>query len=188
MFVPLFDIISDSLFMELKPHHIGNLRLVNRVLAGSITKSVWEKIAMKAEAKYRRMVVLNGDTVRVYGRYGKKIMDLDLPDGNGKDMNADFRFHLYMRLDGWPYSGQVDAIWCKINGRDDNLARYVFHNKSTRLFNATSVFITKTSTNPDDGDKTTVELFVKFKDGQDQTFTIRLERDYYDCSPMLKQE
>ncbi len=65
MFVPLFDIISDSLFTELKPHHIGNLRLVNRVLAGSITKSVWEKIAMKAEAKYRRMVVLNGDSARL---------------------------------------------------------------------------------------------------------------------------
>ena len=187
MFVPLFDIMSDSLFMELKPHHIGNLRLVSRALAGSITKSVWEKIAKKAEAKYRRMVVLNGDTVLVYGRYGKTIMDLDLPDGNGKDMNADFRFHLYMRLDGWPYIGQVDAIWRKINGRDDNLARYVFHNKSIRLFNATSVFITKTSTDPDDGDRTTVELFVKLKDGQDQTFTIRLERDYYDCSPMLKQ-
>ena len=113
MFIPLVNIVSEVLFTTLDPHHLGNLRLTSSAMAKSITKSVQDKSVAAALAKYKHLIVLTENTVRIHSRFGKTVIDLILPRGDGEI--ADPSTNLFMRLDGRMYCGQADVCPCEIN-------------------------------------------------------------------------
>jgi hypothetical protein len=169
MFIPLVNIVSDVLFTTLDPHHLGNLRLVNKALAKCITKSVQDKSVAAALAKYKHLIVLTENTVRIHSRFGKKVIDLILPHGNG--VMADKNTNLFMRLDGRMYWGYADVCPCEINRKIADRSPYVFHNKSGWLFQAGGeVFIKKHSTSK--GNLEEIWVFVEYKAGHGWKFTL----------------
>jgi hypothetical protein len=140
MFIPLISIVSDVLFSELDPRHLGNLRLVNNAMAKYITKSVQDKNVKEATAKYRHMVVLTDNTVRLHSSLGKTVIDLTLPSFSDANQ-ALVMVSLVMKLDGQMYRGYAEHRRCMMDGKKDNLSRYFFHNKSKWLYAAGGVFI-----------------------------------------------
>ena len=105
MFIHLINTVSEVLFTTLDPQHLGNLQLVNKALAKSITKSVQDKSVAAALAKYRRLVVLPDNTVRIHSSLGKTVIDLILPDGEIR-----YNAVLSMRYNGRLYNGRTVAF------------------------------------------------------------------------------
>ena len=135
MFVSVCTVVSSILIPNLEPLDLCKLRRVIKQMAASVT-------LLKVEAameKYKHLVVLSDDTIRIHSISGKTAIELILPRGNG--MAAEEKFVLYMRLDGRFYSGWAEPWMRKINGQMDNMARYMFHDKSTWLFGARQVVI-----------------------------------------------
>jgi len=137
MFIPLISLMSDVLFSKLDPRHLGNLRLVNNAMAEYITKSVQDKSVKDAQAKYRHMVVLTDTTVRLHSSLGKTVIELTLPSFTDENQN------LVMQLDGQMYWGRAEERRCEVDGKKDDLSRYVFHNKSKNLYQEGKVFIVR---------------------------------------------
>ena len=127
MLVPLVKLLCASL----DPHDLGNLRLVSKTLNKSISKSEMDKSVKAALAKYKQMVVLPDNTVRIHSSLGKTKIELVLPDFELRDL---YEKVLSMRLDGQLYRGRADVRRVKTN-----LSPHMFHAKSAALFQAESV-------------------------------------------------
>ncbi len=172
MFVPVCSTVSSILIPMLGPLDLCKLRRVNRQMAVSITPSDVDD----AMENCMRPVVLSDDTVRIQSRSGKTVIELILPRGDGMKSNKIFK--LYMQLDGKLYHGWVEPWMCVIKGVEDNFARYIFHDKSTRLFGAGSVAITECRSIYGKRHRQ-VELFVDKNETDGWTFTLH----FYEVSP-----
>ena len=163
MFIPLVNIMSEVLFTTLDPHHLGNLRLVNKALAKCLTKSVQDKSVAAALVKYKHLTVLPDNTVRIHSSLGKTVIDLILPDG---EIRRAYNAILSMRYNGRLYNGQTVAFQIQASPR-------VFHARSDWLLKATSVYIVSITVLPAtfDGLDTEVQVFVE-NDGS-RIFTLR---------------
>ena len=133
MLTPVFDVVFDIIVPMLDPLDLCKLRGVNRHMAKSIDYE--NRRVDEAMSKFERLIVVSDDTVRIHSRSGKKMIELILQEGVGETTL------LRMQYEGRPYHGWADPWMCIIDGKRDNLIRYVFHNKSTRLLNAEAVFI-----------------------------------------------
>ena len=166
MFIHLVNTVSEVLTLD--PHHIGNLRLVNKALAKCITKSVQDKSVAAALAKYRRLAVLPDNTVRIHSSLGKTVIDLILPDGEIR-----YNAVLSMRYNGRLYNGRTVAF--KNHGITQwrLIPPHVFHTSSDWLLKAKSVYIESIAVLPAtfDGLDTEVRVFVENDDSR--IFTLR---------------
>jgi hypothetical protein len=143
-FIPLLDFASEFLFPLLDPHHLGNLRLVNKALAKSIDENVRSKSVAAALAKYQKIVEFTDDTVRIHSCLGKTVIDLTLPTGEIQPFHSG---PLFMLLDGRSYGGLAQYRRCEMeSGQSVDLSNYVFHAQSPRLLKAESVFIMRRGT------------------------------------------
>jgi len=142
-FIPLLDFASEVLFPLLDPHHLGNLRLVNKALAKSIDENVRSKSVAAALAKYQKIIALSDDTVRIHSCLGRTVIDLTLPSG---EIHPYHSGPLYMLLDGRSYGGLAQYRRCEMDGQPADLSNYVFHAQSPRLLRAESVFIMRRGT------------------------------------------
>jgi hypothetical protein len=133
MLIPVYAIISDVLVPMLDVPDLGRLCRVNRGMAASVNDK--NRTVREVLDKYRRLVILSDNTVRVHNKSGKIVIELILQKGD------DIKTVLRMRYNGRMYIGWADPDTEKINGKTDSLIRHVFHEKSTILFNAKAVFI-----------------------------------------------
>ena len=173
MFIPLVNIVSDVLFTALDPHHLGNLRLVNKALAKSITKSVQDKSVAAALAKYRRLVVLPDNTVRIHSSLGKTVIDLILPDG---EIRRAYNAILSMRYNGRLYNGRTVAFHNhRLTPYSLDISPRVFHASSGWLLKAKRVYVASITVLPAtfDGLDTEVRVFVKREREPSCIFTLR---------------
>ena len=158
-FISLFDsFVLELLFpLLLDPHHLGDLRLVNKALAKCINENVRKRSVAAALAKYEKMIILSDDTVRIHSCLGKTVIDLTLPTGK---VHPYYSADLFMQLDGRKYRGQAELRRCQsLDGQPGNFSNLVFHAKSYRLFRAESVFIVRQGTVLH-GNDLTVKVFV----------------------------
>ena len=133
MFIDVVTTVSDTVFSFLEPRHLEDLRLVNRAMAACITKRVQDQSVKEALAKYKRMVVLTNNTVRIHSSLGHTRIDLILPNGNGvtANPNAGYSMRLHGRLyRGWAHDGR-------------RALEAVFFRNSPTLFTAERVSITE---------------------------------------------
>jgi transposase len=160
----LVRLLTDApLVHMLDPHHLENLRLVNRDLAKSVTKSMRDESVAAALARYRRMVFLSEDTVRIHSSLGRTVIDLTLPSGE-----IDRNFILRMRLDGRLYRAVPEERRCEMRGEKADLCPYVFHAKSCRLLKAESVYIVRRGTVLD----TRIRVCVEERSGRGYIYTL----------------
>jgi hypothetical protein len=161
---------NDLLFPLLDPRHLGNLRLVNRAFAACINKDVRDKSVAAALAKYRHMIILSEDTVRIHSSLGKTVIDLTLPTGKiNKRLNAD----LSMRFEGRVYHGKTLYWQCEMDGEKVNLSPYIFHAKSPNLLKAKGVFIAGMVM---EGNGIYIRVVVDEKNGVGRIFTLRFDQ------------
>ena len=170
MFIHIVTTMPDVLFSFLDPRHLGNLQLVNRSMAECITKSVQDQSVKDALKKYKRMVVIAGNTVRIHSSLGKTAIELILPNGDGVMAipNAGYS----MRAEGRLYRGWVDER-CMVDNESKkvDLAPYVFFRNSPKLFNAESVYIMASNTYiMFDGLRTSIRVRIQ-SEGRDYVFT-----------------
>ena len=170
MFIHIVTTMPDVIFSFLDPRHLGSLRLVNRSMAECITKSVQDQSVKDALKKYKRMVVLAGNTVRIHSSLGKTSIELILPNGDGVMAvpNAGYS----MRSEGRLYRGRADER-CVMDNESQkvDLAPYMFFRKSPKLFNAESVYIAASNTYiMFDGLRTSIRVRIQ-SEGRDYVFT-----------------
>ena len=168
MFIPIVNTVSEVLTLD--PQHLGNLRLVNKALAKCITKSVQDKSVKEALVKYKHLIVLTENTVRIHSSLGKTVIDLILPDGEIR-----YNAILSMLFNGRLYNGRTVAF--KNHGITQwrLIPPHVFHTSSDWLLKAKSVYIESIAVLPAtfDGLDTEVRVFLENEGMPSRIFTLR---------------
>ena len=182
MIIALVNVVSDMLFAALDPRHLGNLRLVNKELAKLIDAGEQERCVEAASAKYESMVVVEEAVVRVFSRLGKHTIDLILPLSTSEMDTA--HFPIFMWFNSQLYRGLADVYWFSNEMNPDDLTRYVFHNRSSRLYGAAKVFILNYGTDLENPREKTIELFVEEVKGTYVGWDFTLK--FQPCGPMRK--
>ena len=138
MLVSLLDTIHGILFSLLDPRHVGSICRLNRAATALNTASVRKASLDAAHAKYKKLIVLSDDTIRIHSRLGVTVVDLTLPTG---EIHRHHNPMLLVMFNGQIYRGSTDEHRVCMDGVPCNLSPHVFHAKSHRLFQSGSVYI-----------------------------------------------
>jgi hypothetical protein len=179
MFVSVVDLVSNVLFAALDPHHLYNLWLVNKDLNRRIDDSAQDACKQAAMAKYKRMVTLPNNTVRIHSIYGKMAMELILPNGV---INQVDRVRVMMKMDGRAYVGRPNIKEHEVDGAMIDLSCHVFHAHSSRLLDAEYVFIARVKKFPPQflGPALQACIVLENEDGENMRFVVSFYHTFSD--------